>query len=505
MTDEPVYFDEDEGENLPSIEELQEEAPLTTDSANAEAVVREHGKGYRYVLAWNTWIAWDGRRWAVEGAKLRLQESIKNTMRLLWARARARLRSAEERIQQAALAGQKDEAAEASVRREKALLKWYEQSQNQAKIEACTKRLEAMLPVSHAQLDRKPWLLNVANGTIDLRTAELRPHDREDLITQIAEVEFHDDARCPTWESFVRGAMGGDLQLVLYLQRWAGYMATGNVSEHAMLFLYGGGRNGKSTFVTTICKVLGEYACSAPRELLFVTRTGERHPAEIARLHGKRAVSCAEVPEDAQLDEAKVKDLTGGDVVACRRMREDFWDLHPTHKFVLSGNHKPNIKGADDGIWRRLRLVPWLVQVSEDAVDRRLPDKLYAEREGILRWIVQGCLEWQRIGLCEPEIVRAATREYREESDAVGRYLAERVVFGPDERVARADLRRDYEAWCEEQGYQPLGARRFAQRLREHGVTDATIRVGQTFKNGWRGVRLRTVFDGEGETSAVAN
>lgn len=483
-------FEDEDGDDVPSLEQLQEDAPLTTDSANAEAVVREHGKGYLFVIQWSAWIAWDGRRWNREGARGKLAESIKHTMRLEWSRARARLRDAEERIQQAALTMQKDDRAELASKRERGLVKWYEQSQNQSKIEACTKRLESALPVSYSSLDRAPWLLNVANGTIDLRTAELRDHARDDLLTQLTDVAHDDNATCPTWDAFLHSAMGGDLTLSLYLQRWAGYMATGHVTEHALLFLHGGGRNGKSTFVTTLCKVLGEYACSAPRELLFVSKN-ERHPTEIARLHAKRIVSCAEVAENAQLDEAKVKDLTGGDVVSARRMNEDFWDLHPTHKFVLSGNHKPNIRGSDDGIWRRLRLVPWLVQVAEADVDKALPEKLYAEREGILRWLVQGCLEWQRIGLCDPDVVRGATSEYREESDAIGLYLAERVVFGPSEVVARAEIRKAYETWCEEQGYQPLGARRFAQRLRELGVKEAGKRIGTSVVNAWRGCRLR--------------
>ena len=397
-------------------------------------------------------------------------------------------------MQAAALKMQKDEQAEAWAKREKNLLTWYVQSQNQSKIEACTKRLEAMLPISHEQLDRSPWLLNVANGTIDMRTAELRSHGRDDLLTQLTEIEYHDDAACPTWTTFLSKAMGGNLELSLYLQRFVGYAATGHVSEHALLFLHGGGRNGKSTFVGTIHRIMGEYACAAPRELLFVSKN-ERHPEEIARLHGKRLAICAEVPQEAKLDEAKVKDLTGGDVVSCRRMRENSWDLHPTHSFFLSGNHKPNIAGTDDGIWRRLRLVPWLVQVAEADVDKALPEKFWAEREGILRWIVQGCLEWQRIGLCDPEIVRGATLEYREESDAVGRYLAERVVFGAEDRIPRSQLRKDYETWCEEQGYMPLGARRFAQRLRENGVDEVSVRTGTGVANGWRGCRLRTALE----------
>ena len=491
--DDPPYFEDGEDEAPvfpPSDEELRDDAPLTTDSANAEAVVADHGKSYVYVQSWGLWLAWDGRRWAQAGAEAQLQLSIIQSMRARWTAAKKRLGEAQERIHQAALTKQRDEAAEHWEKREKSLMKHYEASQNQGRIAACRAGMQAHLGITHDQLDRQPWLLNVANGTIDLRTAELRDHDRADLLTQITDVTYDDDARCPTWDAFLKSSMGGDLTLAMYLQRWAGYMATGLVSEHALLFLHGGGRNGKSTFVTTLCKVFGEYSCSAPRELLFASKN-ERHPTEIARLHAKRFVSCAEVPENASLDEAKVKDLTGGDTISARHMKEDFWDLIPTHKFGLSGNYKPVIRGSDDGIWRRLRLVPWLVQVAEIDVAKALPEKLFAERAGILRWIVLGCLEWQRVGLADPEVVRGATGEYREESDAIGKYMAERVVFGKEEIVPRAEIRKAYETWCEEQGYQPIGARRFAQRLRELGVTEAGKRVGTTVVNAWRGCRLR--------------
>jgi putative DNA primase/helicase len=241
--------------------------------------------------------------------------------------------------------------------------------------------------------------------------------------------------------------------------------------------------------------MLGEYACAAPRDLLFEDRHGQRHPEEIARLYGKRLAVCAEVGEHVTVDEAKVKDLTGGDAVSCRRMRENSWDLVPTHTLFMSGNHKPTVRGDDLGIWRRIRLVPWTVTVAEDDVDRDLPAKLAAERSGILRWAVNGCLEWQRIGLVEPEAVLAATREYREESDVLGEFMAGYVIFGADERCAREELRKRYEGWCEEIGYRPVGAKKLGQRLREKGCEPANIRVAGRFKNGWKGCRMRTELE----------
>lgn len=489
----------DEPEEGTSIEELEENAPRCTDAANADAIRHAHGRGYRYVCKWAAWLAWDGRRWALEGARERVINAALLTAREEHTRTRTRLRVLEEELRVNALASKKDEDLDIKVKYELKLLKHHEQSQNASKLEAAIKVLATQLQVTIAELDRDPWLLNVANGTIDLRTAELRSHDPEDLITQITDVEWDDDARAPTWEAFVSGVMGGDLQLAMYLQRLVGYSLTGLTTEHALAFFYGGGRNGKSTFVNTVRTMLGEYACAAPRDLLF-QRRGEGHPTDLARLYGKRLAVCAEIGEHTVLDEAKVKDLTGGDAVSVRRMREDFWDLIPTHKLLISGNHKPHVQGDDLGIWRRIRLVPWSVTVDIAAVDKDLPTKLRAELVGILRWAVMGCLEWARVGLAEPEAIQRATSEYREENDALREFLATYVVFGPSERCSRSELRDKYDAWCEETGQTPFGARKVGQRLREHGVEGAHVRVGTSVKNGWKGCRLRTNYEIEVNT-----
>ncbi len=490
----PVFFPEDD--DGPSTEELRHHAPRTTDAANADAIVREHGRGYRYVLEWDAWIAWDGKRWGRSGSRQALMNAAVLTARKEHYATTGRVRELEEKVRMAALQGQKDDEAAKRLKRELKLLQWHEVSQNAGKIEAAIKILETRLQVTLAQLDRDPLLLNLRNGTLDLRNAEIRPHDRDDLITQITDVEWDDDARCPTWDAFVSGAMGGKLELVMYLQRLIGYSLTGQTTEHILVFFFGGGQNGKSTFVQTIRAILGEYACAAPRSLLFEKKQGDDHPAELARLYGKRFAVCAEIGEHTVLDEAKVKDLTGGDAVGVRRMREDFWDLLPTHKLIMSGNHKPTVRGADFGIWRRIRLVPWLVQVAPENVDKDLPAKLRAEAAGILRWAAQGCLEWRRIGLHEPDEVAAATAEYRDESDAVGQFLAQFTVGDEAARTSRKALREKYEEWCKEAGYQPHGAKRFSARVKEvPGVRRVTVREAGTVRDGWAGIRLRSTFE----------
>jgi putative DNA primase/helicase len=491
--DFPMFdFDDDDD---PSIEELADAAPRCTDSANADAFVAEHGKGYLFVAEWGAWLAWNGKRWAPKGARGRVVNAAMLTARMCHYRTRRTLDELEEKYRPILLAGQKDEELEAQIKYQQKLLKWHEQSQNSSRLEACAKLLETRLVVTLADLDRDPWLLNVTNGTLDLRTAELRPHAASDLITQLTDVEWSDDAAAPEWETFVSRAMGGSVELGCYLQRLIGYALTANTTEHILAFFYGAGRNGKSTFLQTVRTMLGEYSCAAPRDLLFEDKNGQRHPAELARLYGKRMAVCAEIGEHTVLDEAKVKDLTGGDAVAVRRMREDFWDLVPTHKLFIAGNHKPTVKGDDLGIWRRIRLVPWTVTVDEADVDKDLPEKLKAELSGILRWAVNGCLEWQRLGLVEPTAVTEATREYRIESDVLGEFLDRHTVFEEAARVTRQALRTRYESWCEESGHLPLGARKVAQRLRERGCSNINVREGQRVRDGWLGIRLRSEYE----------
>jgi putative DNA primase/helicase len=236
---------------------------------------------------------------------------------------------------------------------------------------------------------------------------------------------------------------------------------------------------------------MGDYATPAPRGLLFRSR-GERHPTELASLHGRRFVTCSEIEDGQAFDEALTKDLTGGDPIECRRMREDFWLYWPTHKLWIAGNHKPFVMGDDEGIWRRMRLVPWTVMIPEGERDPELGAKLRAELPGILNRAIKGCLEWRSSGLESPAAVVAATRAYRTESDALGEFLRVYCAFQPGERVARKALRLVYETWCQESGSEPLGARRFAARLRERGVTDACVRTQDGPRDGWEGVRFST-------------
>jgi putative DNA primase/helicase len=475
-----------------------------TDLRNAERLVEWYGENLRYCSSWGKWLAWDGVRWAVDDLG-RARECAKEVARRLLSIAENARNEATKKLSAATQAD--DASAKESAKKDlsRALQECAHaiQTQNASRILAMLKVAESdpRLTVHHEKLDADHWLLNCQNGTVDLRSGALKKHDRANLITRLAPVDFDPNADASQWEAFLTFAMGGDTKLVGFLRRVIGYALTGDVREHVLVFCWGNGGNGKSTFVGTVLAMMGDYATPAPRGLLFRSRGGDRHPTELSTLHGRRFVLCSEVEEGQAFDESLVKDLTGGDPVECRRMREDFWSFLPTHKLWLSGNHKPIVRGDDNGIWRRLRLVPWTVTVAKDQQDKELPTKLRLGLPGILAWAVRGCLEWQKVGLDEPSSVDQATQEYRAESDVLGQWFREHLVFDPNAVIARSALRQEYEKYCEEIGIQPLAARRFAGRLRERGVSETTTRVGwPTLDNpratkvvdAWRGVRQRT-------------
>jgi P4 family phage/plasmid primase-like protien len=450
-----------------------------TDLRNAERLVEWFGRDLRYCSTWGKWLAWDGIRWQLDD-QCRAHAFAKEAARRLLAIALDRQRDATEQLAEATALDDDEAIAQAK----KVLVRANRDvshaigSQNASRIDAmlAVAKSDRALVVHHNSLDADPWLFNVPNGTIELRTGELRGHRREDLITKLAPVVYEPDATAPIWLAFLERAMGGLAAMVDFLACLIGYALTGDVREHIVAFFFGAGANGKSTFLGIVHAALGDYATPAPRHLLFRSR-GDRHPTELASLHSRRFVTCSEIEEGLSWDEALVKDLTGGDPIECRRMREDFWTYLPSHKLFIAGNHKPQVRGDDEGIWRRMRLVPWTVTIPEAEQDKELPDKLRGELPGILAWAVRGSLEWQRNGLRAPNEVRSATDAYRSENDVLGQFFRLHLVFERDAKVSRKDLRNSYEAFCVENGIEPLGAKRFTSRLREQGVTETTMRT----------------------------
>jgi putative DNA primase/helicase len=349
----------------------------------------------------------------------------------------------------------------------RALDKWAMRSESRGRLSAMVDVAgdEPGVYVRHTELNANPWLLNVMNGTLDLQTGELRPHRREDAITKISPVVYDPGATCPLWLSFLRRILP-DPALRAFIQRAAGYSLTGLTIEQCLLFLFGTGANGKTTLIETLMGLLADYAQKAPTDMLM-TRLGGSIPNDIARLPGARLVVAAEIESGRQMAESMVKDLTGGDTMVARFMRQEFFEFRPTHKLWMYGNHKPIIRGTDDGIWRRIHLVPFLVTIPEAEKDPGLVKRLNAELPGILKWAVDGCLAWQEKGLGIPSAVNQATGKYRAEMDVLGRFLGDCCHLEPRARVTKAALYEAYERWGGD-----LTKRKFGDALRERGFED---------------------------------
>jgi putative DNA primase/helicase len=435
-----------------------------TDLANSERFVAQHGEDVRYCHQWGKWLVYNGTRWE--------RDETGQVHRLAIETVR----------------GIYHEAAEAEDdRRRKELAKHAAHSEAEARIRAMLELAKSQVPVSPHELDADPWVLNCENGTVDLvGSGDLMPHRREDLITKLAPVHYDPEAVAPAWDAFLERVLPGE-DLRAFVQRAVGYSATGDTSEQVMVINYGVGANGKSTFQEGVSAALGDYAMRAPTEMLLTKRAGGI-PNDVARLKGARFVAASETEEGRRLAESLVKDLTGQDTISARFMRAEWFDFKPTHKLWLSTNHKPEIRGTDNAIWRRIRLVPWAVTIPPAEQNKRLQATLRRELPGILAWIVRGCLEWQRIGLQAPNEVRKATGEYRAEMDVLAGFLAECCELGHAHWDYAKDLYASYTRWCDESGEKPEPQRKFGGRLGERGFQ--RDRGGSRGAGIWRGLRL---------------
>ena len=439
--------------------------PLT-DLGNAERLVIRAAGNIRFCHPWGKWLVFDGRRWKPDDAAS-IHGYAKSMVRAILTEA----------------AEEPDDKA----RRE--IVSWQSTSESRSRIEAAISLAasEDGVPVLPDHLDRDPWLLNVENGTIDLRTGELRPHRREDLITSLAPVEFDPDATCPAWLATLDRVFGGRGPLIDFIQRLFGMALTGAVTEQVLPIFHGSGSNGKSTILNALIELLGpDYAIVAPPGLLMLGR-GESHPTRQATLFGKRLVVDMETAEGAKLNEALVKQLTGSDKISARRMREDFWDFVPTHKLILCSNHMPEIKGTEHAIWRRIRLVPFNVTIPDDEQDKDLPGKLKAESPGILAWCLRGCSNWRRDGLTAPDDVVAATAEYRADQDLLGDFLVNECTLSRHLSCRSSALYERYRRFTEGSGEQAVSLKAFGKTMTERGFERFTN--NGTF---YRGIDLRS-------------
>lgn len=445
-----------------------------THLANAHRIVAHCGDKLLYVegIGWHVW----GPPWRFD--ELAARRTVQGLGKIIAKEAAALA----EWVAQAADSDERKKREKAMERR----FKWATESESAGCVESSLKMAAPSLACHAKDLDTNPLLLGLPAGVLELGTGKHRGHRQEDRITKVAGCDFDPNATAPTWARFIAEIMGDDTALVEYVQTLAGYALSGQRGQHLLPILWGAGANGKSTFLGALQASLGEYAGSGAPGLL-IQRGGEQHPTELADLQGKRLVICSETSETGRLNEERAKLLTGGDAITARRMRQDFYTFQPSHLLVMQTNHRPRVTGTDEGVWRRLRLIPFAVTVPPERRDPDLPEKLRAELPGILIWCWHGWQRYRREGFKEPEAVRAATGEYREASDVVGSFIAECCDTGPGLTVAAGDLYHAYSLWCEQSGERARSKKEFGTRLAERGYEQA--RGGGGMRR-WRGIGI---------------
>ena len=335
--------------------------------------------------------------------------------------------------------------------------------------------------VTGADLDRDPWALNCRNGTLDLKTGELRQHKKSDYITRLVNIDYDPAAVCPTFDAFINRIMQGNPNLVNYVRRFIGYCLTGETTEQTLVFFYGTGANGKTTLLTIIEQLLGDFSSTSSADLLM-QRDHRGTGNDLAALRGARVASISEFNDSEQLDEARIKTLTGGDSVSCRFLYGEFFSYRPQFKIILVGNHKPRIRGRDLGIWRRIHLLPFKEQIPESERDPHLVEKLRAELPGILAWAVRGCLEWQEAGLVAPDEIKNEVQEYKHSEDILSQWIEERCKVGHQFQAAPKDLLNNFQEFS---NWRNLSAQKFGRMLAEAGFEKAA--GGNRY---WRGLDL---------------
>ena len=431
--------------------------PSFSDDALALRFADRHANELRYVAAWGRWLRWDGTRWSFD-------ETL-----TAFDLARTICREA---------------AAECNKPKIAGLIA-------SAKTVAAVERL-AKADRRHAatvdQWDADPWLLNTPGGVVDLRTGKMRPQKPDDYITKITGIAPAASCPIPAWLAFLNRVHGGDAELMAFMQRLTGYALTGRTTEHALAFLYGTGANGKTTFLNAITGCAGDYHRTAPIET-FTASNSDRHPTDLAGLRGARLVTAIETEEGRRWAESRIKALTGGDKIAARFMRQDFFEYVPQFKLVIAGNHKPGLRTVDEAIRRRFHLVPFTVTIPPAERDHELDAKLRAEWPGILNWMIEGCLEWQRIGLAPPKAVTDATAAYLEAQDAIAAWIDDECERNPSAWERSAMLFGSWKAWAERSGEPAGDTKRFRDRLEARGIEHR--REPGTRRAGYQGLRLQ--------------
>lgn len=436
--------------NFAKDEDKQTETPPRSwdDTGNADRFMDTFGKLVKYSYIDKCWYCYNGGYWETdnEGKVAQYIDMTVDNMR-------------NEKLH-----------VSADVDPEKAKEAWdkfLKKTRSNSSKKAILSEVQHRVPVLHGEFDQDKTLLNTSNGYVDLSSGILYEHDIKKMFSQQADVDYTDNIDCPEWSEFLDQIFDNDQELIHYIQKAVGYSATGSIKEQVMFILYGNGRNGKSIFIDTISDILGTYAKSMQADSIMVRQNSSGANSDIARLESARLVTSSEPNEGVRLDEGLVKQLTGGDKVTARYLYGKEFEFKPQFKLWLATNHKPIIRGTDDGIWRRLMLIPFKVQIPTDKVDKDLKYKLQRESIGILNWIVEGALMWQREGLNPPASVTNASRQYREEMDVISLFVDDCCEVSDSYRAPAGELFKKYQSWANENSEYSMSKQKFGREMRQ--------------------------------------
>ncbi|NBX03151.1 MAG: hypothetical protein EBR02_03625 [Alphaproteobacteria bacterium] len=413
-----------------------------TDSKQSDIFAEKYRPVARYCHEDRYWLVWDGTHWTPDLSSNLLvlaEESIKTQM------------------QEFSQTHHHEEA------------KKFVTCLSTGRLRSIGELAKSKMAIKKSEFNPDPWLFNCKNGVINLRTGELLKHSPEYFQCSVANVDYDQNAKCPQFVEFTRQIMLGDDAMISYLQRAMGYTLTGLTEEHCFFFLMGGGRNGKTTLLRIMSYIWSKYSQTVAAKTLMVQRF-EQTPSDIAQLEGKRFAQCSETDAMQSLNEARIKSLTGGDEVQARRRYSDEHSFTPQFKLWVATNTMPKISGTDEGIWRRIHKIPFNLNLTPEQVDRELEAKLTQEASGILNWLLEGCMQWQKMGgLNPPEAVKQATREYRAEMDVLGDFITGCLEHVTGQNINNADLYRDFKTWF----YENVGDKELPTQK------DLTIRLKQ--------------------------
>lgn len=437
----------------------QTESPMQWHDANLRSHQRiaarltQYADGKALYVDGIGWHYWSGTHWALDHRETRIHAILSDLLQRSW------------------LEAMNDQALQSDVKSAMTA------TGSRGVIDLASRSPELFT----AQVDQDPYLLNCTNGTLDLHTLQLRPHDPADRITKITGAGYDPNAAASSWESFLASSLP-DPAVRAFMQRYAGLSLIGRVIEHVMLIATGTGRNGKGVLARTLSKALGDYAVTATNDLLVTGRHGGKTAGELAAqmvLRGARFAVMSELDKNDKMNESLMKSLTGGDEITAKLMGQNFVSFMPSHSFFLQTNDLPAMDAGAEAAWSRVRVVPFDVSF-KGREDHRLEERLEIELSGVLTWAVEGLRAYQQTGLDEPDAVRASTDAYRSDNDALSRFIADRCVLNPAASVATSKITEAYNQWAALNGEQPVSSRALGKDLRElDGITDKRTNSGR--------------------------